>query len=387
MTPILFVSAEEIQQITDAIDAYLATLPSVNDEKIPEPLFPCDKQLLSEHKFTACPKEILQLIFTNLDWKEKVMMLYVSKGWYGLLKSLAPVPIEVEKITMGGTDGGCGSTIYPRAFFHFDELQPPQETSIIAVRISSSLPKRNVIAPPIPARAYDKVKGDYYVSYEPLTEMTGRMNHFRFLSVNPFGVSQSGAHHIRVRGLCKDSYCFSEGTKMVSSNGFKEVQNIKAGDILRAANGKPTTVKFIKTTEVHGLMNIVPLDGFQVTAGHPVYSEDEWYRPDELFLTEKQHVGILYNFYCEPEHFLMVQGDTQQWQFSSLGGYCPRIAQIDPYSDILWGRGWGTPQAERYQWLLGNAKRIPNHLVERETDLFWSSQPSNPYSRLISVEG
>ena len=34
--------------------------------------------------------------------------------------------------------------------------------------------------------------------------------------------------------------------------------------------------------------------------GHPIYYENEWYRPDEIFQTKKTYIDILYNFHCQP---------------------------------------------------------------------------------------
>jgi hypothetical protein len=39
--------------------------------------------------------------------------------------------------------------------------------------------------------------------------------------------------------------------------------------------------------------------------------------------------------------------------------------------DCLYGSGYGTSRALRYRWLLFVEKRIPDHLVEEETDIYW----------------
>eukprot|EP01124_Arcella_intermedia_P016661 TRINITY_DN23266_c0_g1_i1.p2 TRINITY_DN23266_c0_g1~~TRINITY_DN23266_c0_g1_i1.p2 ORF type:complete len:158 (-),score=24.58 TRINITY_DN23266_c0_g1_i1:8-421(-) len=100
---------------------------------------------------------------------------------------------------------------------------------------------------------------------------------------------------------------------------------------------------------------------FYITRGHPVLHCGDWYRPDELFPVTTALVDTLYNFYAEPEHFLVV--GAAPWVCSSLGGYCPRLAEMDPFTDVLYGRGYGSKEAEHYKWLLALTKRIPDNEV------------------------
>jgi hypothetical protein len=48
-----------------------------------------------------------------------------------------------------------------------------------------------------------------------------------------------------------------------------------------------------------------------------------------------------------------------------------RIAERDPYTDILYGSGYGTERAKRYEWLLTLNERIPDDTVETETEKYW----------------
>jgi len=106
---------------------------------------------------------------------------------------------------------------------------------------------------------------------------------------------------------------------------------------------------------------MVDMGDFYITGGHPILVDGEWYRPDELFPVLEVWVDVLYNFYAEPDHFLVV--GEKKVVCSSLGGYCPRIAERDPYSDILYGRGYGSQEAEKYSWLLELSERIPDSEV------------------------
>lgn len=120
-----------------------------------------------------------------------------------------------------------------------------------------------------------------------------------------------------------------------------------SGDVLMDANGRPTIVHKIKITPMHKVMPIVAMEDFDITVGHPIlFPDGEWYRPDEKFTPTKKFVSLLYNFYCKPSHFLVV-GRTREFVCSSLGGYCPRIARNDVYTDILFGRGYNTAIAAR----------------------------------------
>jgi len=142
-----------------------------------------------------------------------------------------------------------------------------------------------------------------------------------------------------------------------------------------SSDGTSTTVMSINATKYNKPHNMVIFDDFQITVGHPVFMNGDWYRPDELFNPVITYVTTLYNFYCQPNHFLVV-GREQPIIVTSLGGYCPRIAKNDPYSDIIYGSGYGTEQAKRYEWLLRLSERIPNEDVERETIKYWEGVAS-----------
>jgi hypothetical protein len=86
-------------------------------------------------------------------------------------------------------------------------------------------------------------------------------------------------------------------------------------------DGTPTICRKIKTTEVHGDHPMVQLADFYITKGHPIFVDGDWYRPDEKYQLTNVYIDILYNFYCQESHFLLV-GQQQQFICSSLGGMC-----------------------------------------------------------------
>jgi len=154
------------------------------------------------------------------------------------------------------------------------------------------------------------------------------------------------------------------------SGDLKECRDIIVGDILKSSTGGPTEVKRIKVTPIYDLYKMIRLDDFWITRGHPIWENGDWYRPDEIYPLEEVYIDILYNFYCEPEHFIIV-GENNPVTCSSLGGYCPRLAELDPFTDIIYGRGYGSKQAEQYSWLLSLKERIPDHLVvPKEPDFY-----------------
>lgn len=179
-------------------------------------------------------------------------------------------------------------------------------------------------------------------------------------------------------------YCFEESTKIprwINSSGKTEycnVNEIKIGDTVLAANGLPTTVQEVQTTIVNDYRPMVAIGDFYITPGHPVMYQDQWIRPDQLYPKESMYITTLYNFYCTPHHALVI--GRSKWICSSLGNYCPGLAEIDPLSDILYGSGYGTEKAKRYEWLLSRAEQVPIKDLEAETDAYWKAFNENDES-------
>jgi hypothetical protein len=64
-----------------------------------------------------------------------------------------------------------------------------------------------------------------------------------------------------------------------------------------------------------------------------------------------------------------------------------RLARLDPVSDALYGSGYGTDKAQRYSWLLALKERIPDELVEEETDKYWQRRWEEEASLENEMEG
>jgi len=223
----------------------------------------------------------------------------------------------------------------------------------------------------------DKV---YYKVFPPHVankEFLGKHCFIQFYVEHTYGLSLTPALSLlipqrqEVKTYC---YCFSEDAPIHLFNGKTiEVKNVCVGDRLITPDGEETTVMAVKTTAHYCERNMVDMGDYLITVGHPILVQGDWYRPDELFPVVRRYVTRVYNFYCEPHHFLIV-GIENPTTVSSLGGYCPRIAQLDPYTDYIYGSGYGTALARRYEWLLSLKERIPNERVEEETEKYWAGR-------------
>jgi len=211
----------------------------------------------------------------------------------------------------------------------------------------------------------------------PLDKHCGLHNSFRIIAMNEYGLRSSHEIVLKVPPQKKTErryyYCFNSSAKVHLSNGqLKKCRDVQVGDLLKSPSGQPTEVQRIKVTPIHDHYPMVRLGDFWITRGHPIWMNGDWYRPDELYPVEEVYIDILYNFYAEPDHFIVV-GENNPVTCSSLGGYCPRLAGLDPFTDIIYGRGYGSKQAEQYSWLLSLKQRIPDHLVVPKEPSFYET--------------
>jgi hypothetical protein len=65
------------------------------------------------------------------------------------------------------------------------------------------------------------------------------------------------------------------------------------------------------------------LGGWQNAVIFFLTRKGEWYRPDEMFGVSQVWISVLYNFYLEPHHELVV-GVEKPTLCAGLGSYCPR---------------------------------------------------------------
>jgi hypothetical protein len=93
---------------------------------------------------------------------------------------------------------------------------------------------------------------------------------------------------------------------------------ILLGDELMAANGSMTKVQKIKTTSIYSKSKMIELEDFDITIGHPIYHEGDWYRPDEIYEPVVKYIGVLYNYHCQPSQSIIV-GREKEYICSSLG--------------------------------------------------------------------
>jgi len=205
-------------------------------------------------------------------------------------------------------------------------------------------------------------------------EECGKNIEIAFTSYNFFGGNISKFKEIYVpcaKYKPRQVMCWNSTAPVkMADRSFREIQSLSVGDFVMSLNNNPTEVKFIKTTEIFGSYKMVKMSDHSVTIGHPLFYNGDWFRPDEIFPVNSCVVGILYNLYCEPYHEVII-GQKEEIIYTSLGGNCPRIAKIDPYTDIIYGTGYKTERAKRYKWLLSNETRIPNDQVEEATDNYW----------------
>jgi hypothetical protein len=176
------------------------------------------------------------------------------------------------------------------------------------------------------------------------------------------------------RNQQRRQHCFNGTAPVRLFDGTtQDISKLKPGDILLSANLSPTVVSKIKVTHYFRMMPMVVLEDFQITRGHPIFLNRDWFRPDEIFPLSEVWVSTLYNIYAEPFHEIIV-GSQKKYICTSLGGKCPRITQKDPYADILFGSGYGSMEAKKYKWLLTLTDRIPDESVEEETKKYWERQ-------------
>jgi len=335
--------------------------------------------------FLNLPKETLGNILSFIPPHERLSLQNVCQYFTTKLREWAPHPAALT-ITKS-IKYVKHYTSYPKIFLNFvphikkdaDYFQfvlihkPTTDTKNSKNNQTKKAPS------PSPWRQHDITKFSYeknelVLSLHLQPNFCGNHAYFRLISVNNFSITREDCEHY-IQPATVEYYCWNGEAKIKMYDGsFKEVQRVCIGDVLMSGTGRPTTVKRIKETQIFGNYKMVQLGDFWITRGHPIYVNNEWYRPDEIYPITEVFIDTLYNFYAEPEHFLVV-GEEEQFTCSSLGGYCPRLAEIDPYSDILYGRGYGSKQAESYRWLLYLKERIPDSEVvpkvpEEYIDLF-----------------
>jgi len=331
--------------------------------------------------FSTFPTETKEIIFSYISNRDRMNLRQISKQLNEQLRNLSPPSPSITSITpKRGDRKQVGDYLYP--VVEISWLPSNNETTnghylrIEAVKIpiqhknNRRTKKKQKGAKKSPHKQHkksftqkitqqeDKVKIDFSSNHRSFVEDDYKYI-FRVVAFNNFGVTPSPP---MVYGLIRENvhyFCFNSNAKIHMYDGtLREARDVEIGDVLLSANGVPSSVVRVKTTQIEDKHMMVQLGDFFITRGHPIFVDGEWYRPDELFPTCIVWIDTLYNFFVEPDHFIVV-GEELPYVCSSLGGYCPRLAKMDPYSDILYGRGYGTKEAEQYSWLLSLKERIP----------------------------
>lgn len=338
------------------------------------------------HFLSMLPMDVFTYLvrFCPLLAKQRLRML-CTRLWVHLTALAPPNDLfyieRVEKLMHTQTHASREHE-YPDLLVHFSSIVDPIPLGLrFGVLIDHLFPD--------PPKSFPFPMGSARMGTFPGQEMINlevadflRNFHSRNLGVqafawNDFGGTRMGSLPLKIVLPYKTYeityyYCFSENAPIHMADGTtRPVKNVRPGDLLMTPKGTPTTVKLVKSTTHDCDKKVVDMGDYLITLGHPIFVEGEWYRPDELYPVVTRPVTTLYNFYCEPEHELMV-GLESPTIVSSLGHYIKRIADRDPYTDILFGSGYGTELAKRYEWLLTLKDRIPNEDVERETDKYWA---------------
>lgn len=79
--------------------------------------------------------------------------------------------------------------------------------------------------------------------------------------------------------------CFVEGTSIELADGWKPIEEVIVGDIVKTYNTETTSIIESEVTEVytHEKENLLIIDDIiECTPNHPFYHNDEWIRADEL---------------------------------------------------------------------------------------------------------
>eukprot|EP01124_Arcella_intermedia_P001555 TRINITY_DN10854_c0_g1_i2.p1 TRINITY_DN10854_c0_g1~~TRINITY_DN10854_c0_g1_i2.p1 ORF type:complete len:341 (-),score=80.83 TRINITY_DN10854_c0_g1_i2:13-1035(-) len=304
----------------------------------------------------SLPLDVLRCIVLLVDYRERNYLFMTSKAFYGIHKKHCKALPQPTLVIKTRTRTISEQNI---PFMDFQLQHPPEGVLFDHFEIFVSTWMDTLILPFV-----DVLKWSNHSNF------CGKWAEMGLVSTNAYGSTlkrgvKSGKKvkgNIRIPAITEQFYCWNGEAKILMSDGStKSIEELEIGDVLQGASGNPTVVKRIKETVIQGIYKVVDMGDFLITRGHPVLVDGEWYRPDEVYPVCESYVDVLYNLYAEPEHFVVV--GRERVVCSSLGGYCPRLAELDPVTDVLYGRGYGSKEAEEYRWLLGLKERIPDSQV------------------------
>jgi len=145
---------------------------------------------------------------------------------------------------------------------------------------------------------------------------------------------------ILLHNLTSGTGCIDGEAKIKLSNGLKKkAKDIQVGDTVLTGD----TSSKVMTVFMHpGVMrNMVWMDSFWITRGHPILIEGDWKRPDEIYPKFEERYSQVVNFMLDEGHTVVV-GDEVEYVCCTLGKYTgDRLARLYPenhqkyYLDII----------------------------------------------------
>lgn len=114
------------------------------------------------------------------------------------------------------------------------------------------------------------------------------------------------------------------------------------GDSVLTSSNTIQKVIAIEASLVPRKKKMIRLADFWITRGHPIFIENTWVRPDELYSPIEKNIMDVYgifNLRLDGEHTILVGGDSNfEIVCCTLGKYCgERLEKLYPSQNNLYG--------------------------------------------------
>lgn len=140
-----------------------------------------------------------------------------------------------------------------------------------------------------------------------------------------------------------DMSCWGGKSLIKMADGTKkEVRSLHEGDFVMSGKNSPQKiVRIVATKASEKVKHMVHMSNdFWITRGHPVWTNSDWFRPDELSPTTPKKISEvdgIYNLVLDGEHTVVV-GDKVEWICCTLGKYCgERLEKLHPNQNTKYG--------------------------------------------------
>jgi len=132
--------------------------------------------------------------------------------------------------------------------------------------------------------------------------------------------------------------CIEPSAKVMLASGVKKcAKEINVGDYVMSGDKTIQKVLHVAYKKEKAVKNMVQMNGFLITRGHPVLKDGEWWRPDELYPSQEMEVDGLINFVLDGAHTILVGEKDEEVVCATLGKYCgPRLAALYPKHNELY---------------------------------------------------